>query len=443
MSEPLIAFHKTARLPRLIVTDLNGTLLTPQHTISRRSVDALLTAQRHNSSPSAQDDPASSHPADSTTAAGAGAAAVAAAAGRVAAATGTTTPSSIQIMIASGRSPRSVQKVIDLFNGLMMPDTVLCCNGALSYNPKTRTISYPQFLPLPQARLMVERLRSAITEHRTPRNQIPLKDLPDDPQDTPPSLAPKISLQSQESQGGEQENPHGSLVPGRAGFACEVIWFEGEDEKGGVPSERGVDRVYAQDTSFVCDRTFEAQRKHTFYYDYTVTDDTMEQFLTLLEGRGGIVKLLALDRNRPAPALYESLPELLRGNSAATTPTTATTATTTTTTHNSNTTTTNVQRAASSEPQATLTYSGPYFLEISAAGVNKGLGLQKYCEANRIAREDVVAFGDLLNDAEMLQFAGLGLCMGNGHDDMKALADRVIGTNAEDGLAKEVESWFS
>lgn len=331
-------------------------------------------------------------------------------------------------MIASGRSPRSVQKVIDLFNGLMMPDTVLCCNGALSYNPKTRTISYPQFVPLPQARRMVERLRSAITEHRTPRNQIPLKDLPDDPQDTPPSLAPTTSLQSQESQGEVQENPHGSLVPGRAGFACEVIWFEGE-EKGGVCVEKGVDRVYAQDTSFVCDRTFEAQRKHTFYYDYTVVDDTMEQFLTLLDGRGGIVKLLALDRNRPAPALYESLPESLRGNSAATT--------TTTTTHNSH-TTTDVQSAASSEPQATLTYSGPYFLEISAAGVNKGLGLQKYCEANRIAREDVVAFGDLLNDAEMLQFAGLGLCMGNGHDDMKALADRVIGTNAEDGWACSV-----
>ncbi|KAF9948212.1 hypothetical protein BGZ70_002314 [Mortierella alpina] len=333
-------------------------------------------------------------------------------------------------MIASGRSPRSVQKVIDLFNGRMMPDTVLCCNGALSYNPRTRTISYPQRVGWSN----VSDQRSL----RTPRSQIPLKDLPEEDL----VLEPKTSLQSQKLQEEKEEeakeeekSPHSSWVPGRPGFACEVIWFEK-----GVSSKNGVvDPVYAQDTSFVCDRTFESQRKHTFYYDYTVVDDTMEEFLTLLQGRGGIVKLLALDRNRPAPALYESLPASLRTTSAATT--------TTTDNNNSNSTTTATTTiapmTASSEAQATLTYSGNYFLEISAAGVNKGLGLQKYCEANQIAREDVVAFGDLLNDAEMLQFAGLGLCMGNGHDDMKTLADRVIGTNAEDGLAKEVESWFS
>ncbi|KAF9987275.1 hypothetical protein BGZ75_000843 [Mortierella antarctica] len=393
MSKPLISFHKSARLPRLIVTDLDGTLLTPQHTISRRSVDALLAAQRHNAPPTHDhDDGNSSHHSDSAAAA---------------AAVATTTPS-IQIMIASGRSPRSVQKVIDLFNGLMMPDTVLCCNGALSYNPKTRTISYPQFVSLAQARLMVERLRAEITHHGTPRSQIPIKDLPEEdrPKDTP------------------LERP--LVVPGRPGFACEVIYFEDR----GLSSSNGV-VTYAQDTSFVCDRIWESQRKHTFYYDYTVVDDTMEQFLASLEGRGGVVKLMALDRNRPAPALYESLPESLRMTCVADTTTTTTT------------TTTNAHMPTASEPQVTLTYSGDYFLEISAAGVNKGLGLEKYCEANQIAREDVVAFGDLLNDAEMLQFAGLGLCMGNGHEDMKRLADRVIGTNAEDGLAKEVESWFS
>ncbi|KAF9954466.1 hypothetical protein BGZ72_004571 [Mortierella alpina] len=416
MQKPLIAFHKSSRLPRLIVTDLDGTLLTPQHTISRRSVDALLSAQQYNLLP-AQD--------DCNLSCSAAAAAVA---------TASVTP--IQIMIASGRSPRSVQKVIDLFNGLMMPDTVLCCNGALSYNPKTRTISYPQFVPLPQARLMVERLRTEIIKHCTPRSQIPIKDLPEDLKDMrspenntsvqpcEPQAKDGNNINNNDEEDEKEEIQQSLLVPGRPGFACEVIWFE----KG--LSSNGIDPIYAQDTSFVCDRTWESQRKHTFYYEYTVVDDTMEQFLASLEGRGGVVKLLALDRNRAAPALYESLPESLRPTSDG--------ANTTSTT---NTTTTSAPMTVP-EPQATLTYSGDYFLEISAAGVNKGLGLQKYCEANQIAQEDVVAFGDLLNDAEMLQFAGLGLCMGNGHEDMKKLADRVIGTNAEDGLAKEVESWF-
>ncbi|KAF9288610.1 hypothetical protein BGZ68_010910 [Mortierella alpina] len=399
MLKPLISFHKSTRLPRLIVTDLDGTLLTPQHTVSRRSVDALLSAQRY-STLLAHDD------STATTGTAAAGAAI--------------TPPSIQIMIASGRSPRSVQKVIDLFHGLMMPDSVLCCNGALSYNPKTRTISYPQFVALPQARFVIERLRAEISAYHTPRSQIPIKDLPGDDLKDLRSLELNTCEQpQQEVQEGEQQQQQQQewLVPGRPGFACEVIWFEE-----GLSSNNGVDSTYGQDTSFVCDHTWEAQRKHTIYYDYTVVEDTMEQFLASLEGRGGVVKLMALDRNRPAPALYESLPESLRITSAANATATSMTA---------------------SEPQVFLAYSNNFCLEMSAAGVNKGLGLQKYCEANQIAREDVVAFGDLFNDAEMLEFAGLGLCMGNGHEDMKKLADRVIGTNAEDGLAKEVESWFS
>ncbi|KAG0204048.1 hypothetical protein BGX28_003889 [Mortierella sp. GBA30] len=401
MSVSLISFHKSARLPRLIVTDLDGTLLNPQHTISRRSIDALSYAQRHHSSLR----PSLDSTFDTLDSSG---------------------HQSIQIMIASGRSPRSVQKVIDLFGGIMIPDSVLCCNGALSYNPKTRTISYPQFVPLDQALHMIQRLRTEITEHGTFQSRIPSKDHPESNKE----------LQV-------NHNPENTLVAGRPGFACEVIWFQGL-------SSNGQDPIYAKDTSFVCDRTWESQRKHSIYYEYTVVDDTMEQFLQSLEGRGGIVKLLALDRNRTAPDVYESLPKSLRSKSAVTATTTMTTTATMAATKTTVTTGIRSEVAletqigsTSSEPDVSLTYSGNYFLEISAAGVNKGLGLQRYCEANGIAREDVVAFGDLLNDAEMLQFAGLGLCMGNGHEEMKRLADRVIGTNAEDGLAKEIESWFT
>ncbi|KAF9140583.1 hypothetical protein BGX30_006278 [Mortierella sp. GBA39] len=313
----------------------------------------------------------------------------------------------MQIMISSGRSPRSIQKVIDLFHGLMIPDAVICCNGALNYNPRTRQISVPQFMPLDQALEIVQTLRDQIRGFVTPREKVPEKSL----------LNPDQYLlqdQNQDSTTAAATNNNGGMQ-GRPGFSCEAIYFLNPYTGSQPPA--GWTPQYAQDTTFVCDKTWESERKHSIYYDYT-SIDSFEQFVQSLHGRGGIVKLMALDRNRVASAVYDSLPSPL------------TSPTTTTTTGN--------QR-----PSLTLTYSGPYFLEISAAGVNKGLGLSAYCALHNIPREEVVAFGDLLNDAEMLQFAGLGLCMENGHEDMKKLADRVIGTNAEDGVAVEVESWFA
>ncbi|KAF9354737.1 hypothetical protein BGX26_007414 [Mortierella sp. AD094] len=403
MQRPTLSIHQSTNLPRLVVTDLDGTLLNPQHTVSRRSIDALSHAQQYHLSSVSNDSLGSAVATNDSL---------------------SRHRHPIQIMIASGRSPRSIQKVIDLFEGLMIPDAVICCNGALNYNPRTKVISYPQFIPLDHTLFMVEQLRSEILNYGTRKSQV-----------CPPSK----NKDSQEAGHDDDLKPlsvHNNtdddqLMAGRPGFSCEVIWITGTTPSG--------EPIYGQDTSFVCDRTWELQRKHTIYYEYTVVEGTMEEFVKSLQNadavegvgrRGGIIKLMALDRNRSAPDVFYSLPESLRPASSSTTSSVG---------------------AVSAEqgspdgtsPRVSITYSGNYFLEISAAGVNKGLGLAKYCEAHQIPREEVVAFGDLLNDAEMLQFAGLGLCMGNGHEEMKKSADRVIGTNAEDGVAKEIESWFT
>ena len=47
---------------------------------------------------------------------------------------------------------------------------------------------------------------------------------------------------------------------------------------------------------------------------------------------------------------------------------------------------------------------------------------------------DVMAFGDGLNDIEMLQTVGFGVAMGNGHPDLKAVADYICPTVEEDGV---------
>ena len=54
-----------------------------------------------------------------------------------------------------------------------------------------------------------------------------------------------------------------------------------------------------------------------------------------------------------------------------------------------------------------------------------------------------MAAGDSANDVGMLKAAGLGCCMSNGTDEVKAAADRVIGDVREDGLAALIEElWF-
>ncbi|MBQ8469116.1 MAG: HAD hydrolase family protein, partial [Clostridia bacterium] len=72
--------------------------------------------------------------------------------------------------------------------------------------------------------------------------------------------------------------------------------------------------------------------------------------------------------------------------------------------------------------------------EVVKAGCNKATGMERYLEAVGLSREDSIAFGDGPNDLEMLAYAHTGVCMGNGTDRTKAVADLVCGRVDEDGL---------
>jgi hypothetical protein len=56
-----------------------------------------------------------------------------------------------------------------------------------------------------------------------------------------------------------------------------------------------------------------------------------------------------------------------------------------------------------------------------------------------IRREEVAAFGDDLNDIDLLQWAGYGIAMGNAREEVNATADSVTLSNQEDGLAVWIE----
>ena len=91
------------------------------------------------------------------------------------------------------------------------------------------------------------------------------------------------------------------------------------------------------------------------------------------------------------------------------------------------------------EGQLYVTQSAFDLLEFLHPEVSKGNALQAIAADLGIAAEEVVAIGDNHNDIGMLRFAGLGVAMGNAHDEVKAEADYVTKSNAEDGVAIVIE----
>jgi Cof subfamily protein (haloacid dehalogenase superfamily) len=78
-------------------------------------------------------------------------------------------------------------------------------------------------------------------------------------------------------------------------------------------------------------------------------------------------------------------------------------------------------------------------VEISAAGVTKASGLAWVASRLGVAAVDVVAFGDMPNDIPMLSWAGTGVAMANAHPAVRAVADEITASNAEDGVAVWLE----
>ncbi len=84
-------------------------------------------------------------------------------------------------------------------------------------------------------------------------------------------------------------------------------------------------------------------------------------------------------------------------------------------------------------------YSGARFLEVYADGTTKGGALRWLSERFGIPRERIVAFGDKMNDYDMLQWAGLGVAMGNALPQLKEVADAVTSDRDEAGVALVME----
>ncbi|ASN25491.1 hydrolase [Streptomyces pluripotens] len=89
---------------------------------------------------------------------------------------------------------------------------------------------------------------------------------------------------------------------------------------------------------------------------------------------------------------------------------------------------------------ANVTRSSPSaLLELSGAGVSKASTLALCCAERGISHNEVVAFGDMPNDVEMLTWAGRSYAMGNAHPDVVTAASGRTVANNEDGVALVIE----
>ncbi|MFI6447243.1 HAD family hydrolase [Kitasatospora sp. NPDC050543] len=89
---------------------------------------------------------------------------------------------------------------------------------------------------------------------------------------------------------------------------------------------------------------------------------------------------------------------------------------------------------------AEITRSSPIpLLEISAPGVTKASTLARWCAEQGIDRSEVVAFGDMPNDLEMLAWAGTAYAVANAHPEVLAAVRLHTVSNEQDGVAAVLE----
>ena len=85
----------------------------------------------------------------------------------------------------------------------------------------------------------------------------------------------------------------------------------------------------------------------------------------------------------------------------------------------------------------------PYFLELASPRISKGSGLGFVAEHLGFPAAGTVAFGDGENDLELLDWAGYGVCVEDGYDQLKARADWICPGPEEEGVAQAIEAYLA
>ncbi|MGL5353754.1 MAG: HAD-IIB family hydrolase, partial [Clostridium sp.] len=90
----------------------------------------------------------------------------------------------------------------------------------------------------------------------------------------------------------------------------------------------------------------------------------------------------------------------------------------------------------------TICGAGFRSIEINYKAVSKGRAVKALAEYYGIGAEEIMCIGDNENDISMINYAGLGVAMGNAIDSVKEISDYITSSNNDNGVSKAIEKFI-
>lgn len=102
-----------------------------------------------------------------------------------------------------------------------------------------------------------------------------------------------------------------------------------------------------------------------------------------------------------------------------------------------------IEETLAAEGFTDVTYctSKPMYMEIFSSQVSKAKAMEKVGELTGILQSEMIGIGDGKNDLSMIEYAGLGIAMGNAPDEVKEKSDAVTLSNDCDGIAEAIKKY--
>lgn len=102
----------------------------------------------------------------------------------------------------------------------------------------------------------------------------------------------------------------------------------------------------------------------------------------------------------------------------------------------------NIRRDLSNIEGIEITSSSKNNIEIMKKGTSKGRAVQILSDHYKIKKEEIIAIGDSENDLLAIEFAGVGIAMGNANEEVKKKADFITDSNDNEGVGKAIEKFI-
>lgn len=90
----------------------------------------------------------------------------------------------------------------------------------------------------------------------------------------------------------------------------------------------------------------------------------------------------------------------------------------------------------------TVSKVAPFIVEVMKKNSSKRSGIEKLSRELKIKPKEIICIGDSGNDKQMIEYAGLGVAMGNAFPEIKEIADYVTYTNEENGVAHVIDKFI-